>query len=77
MIGEFFLIFFASMAIMLMWNYRKKVKLADQHALEQEIELDFTEELNEKGDRGYGEVLEWIEDQQVEDTIIKMNAKKY
>lgn len=77
MIGEFFLIIFVSMAILLMWNYKKKVKLTDQHALEQEIELDFTEELNEKGDREHGEVLEWIEDQQFEDTIIKMNAKKY
>lgn len=77
MIGEFFLIIFVSMAILLMWNYKKKVNLTDQHALEQEIELDFTEELNEKGDREHGEVLEWIEDQQFEDTIIKMNAKKY
>ena len=41
-----------------------------------EVELDFEEELLDNEDSGQEELLEWLEDEQVADTIIQMKSKK-
>lgn len=59
-----------------MWKFRKFVENRDLHALEQEVELDFKEELLENKGSEDDHILEWLEDEQVADTIIQMNSKK-
>ena len=76
MIGEIFLSFVVLVGILLMWKYKNFVKNKDQYALEKEVELDFEEELLDNGDSGHQQLLEWLEDEQVADTIIQMKSKK-
>ena len=76
MIGEIFLSFVVLVGILLMWKYKKFVLNRDRHALVKEVELDFEEELLDNEDSGQEELLEWLEDEQVADTIIQMKSKK-
>ena len=76
MIGEVFLSFIFLIGILFIRKYKKFVKNRDQHALEQEVELDFEEELLDNKFSGQEQVLEWLEDEQVTDTIIHMKSKK-
>jgi len=76
MIGEVFLSFIFLIGILFIRKYKKFVKNRDQHALEQEVELDFEEELLDNKFSGQEQVLEWLEDEQVADTIIHMKSKK-
>jgi len=76
MIGEVFLSFTVLVGILFIRKYKKFVKNRDQHALEQEVELDFEEELLDNKFSGQEQVLEWLEDEQVADTIIHMKSKK-
>jgi membrane protein implicated in regulation of membrane protease activity len=66
----------AVVGILLIWKYKKFVENRDQYALEQEVEQDFGEEYLINEDSGQEQVLEWLEDEQVVDTIIQMNSKK-
>ena len=76
MIGEIFLCLVVLVGILLMWKYRKLVEKRDQHALEKEVELDFEEELLDNEDSDQAQLLQWLEDEQVADTIIQMKSKK-
>lgn len=76
MISEVFLSFTVLIGILFIRKYKKFVKNADLHALEQEVELDFEEELLDNKFSGQEQVLEWLEDEQVADTIIHMKSKK-
>ena len=76
MIGEIFLSFVVLVGILLMWKYKKFVEHRDQHALVKEVELDFEEELLDNEDFAQEELLEWLEDEQVADSIIQMKSKK-
>ena len=76
MIGEIFLSFVVLVAILLMWKYKKFVENRDRYALVKEVELDFEEELLDNEDSGQEELLEWLEDEQIADTIIQMKSKK-
>ena len=76
MIGEVFLSFIFLIGILFIRKYKKFVENRDQHALEQEVELDFEEELLDNKFSGQEQVLEWLEDEQVADTIIHMKSKK-
>ena len=75
MIGEIFLCLVVLVGILLMWKYRKLVEKRDQHALEKEVELDFEEELLDNEDSDQAQLLQWLEDEQVADTIIQMKSK--
>jgi hypothetical protein len=76
MIGEIFLFFVVLVGVLLMWKYRKIVENRDKHALEKEVEFDFGEELLDNEDSGQEQLLQWLEDEQVADTIIQMKSKK-
>ena len=76
MMGEIFLSLAVLVGILLMWKYRKLVEKIDQHALKREVELDFEEELLDNQDSGQEQLLQWLEDEQVADTIIQMKSKK-
>ena len=76
MIGEIFLSFVVLFGILLMWKYKKFVQNRDRNALVKEVELDFEEELLDNEDSGQEELLEWLEDEQIADTIIQMKSKK-
>ena len=76
MIGEIFLSFVVPVGILLMWKYKKFVQNRDRHALVKEVELDFEEDLLDNEDSGQEDLLEWLEDEQVADTIIQMKAKR-
>jgi membrane protein implicated in regulation of membrane protease activity len=76
MSGEILFSIVAIIGILLMWKYKKFVENRDQYALEQEVEQDFGEEYLINEDSGQEQVLEWLEDEQVVDTIIQMNSKK-
>ncbi len=76
MSGEILFSIVAVIGILLMWKYKKFVENRDQYALEQEVEQDFGEEYLINEDSGQEQVLEWLEDEQVVDTIIQMNSKK-
>ena len=75
MSGEILFSIVAIIGILLMWKYKKFVENRDQYALEQEVEQDFGEYLINE-DSGQEQILEWLEDEQVVDTIIQMNSKK-
>jgi membrane protein implicated in regulation of membrane protease activity len=76
MSGEILFSIVAIIGILLMWKYKKFVENRDQYALEQEVEQDFGEEYLINEDSGQEQILEWLEDEQVVDTIIQMNSKK-
>ena len=76
MIGEIFLSFVVLFGILLMLKYKKFVETRDRHALVKEVELDFEEELLDNEDSDQAQLLQWLEDEQVADTIIQMKSKK-
>ena len=76
MSGEILIGIVAVIGILSMWKYKKFVENRDQYALEQEVEQDFGEEYPINENSGQEQVLEWLEDEQVVDTIIQMNSKK-
>ena len=76
MIGVIFLSFLLVIGIFFMWKFKKFVENRDLHALEQEVELDFKEELLENNGSEHEHILGWLEDEQIADTIIQMNSKK-
>ena len=76
MSGEILIGIVAVIGILSMWKYKKFVENRDQYALDKEVEKDFGEEYLINEDSGQEQVLEWLEDEQVVDTIMQMNSKK-